>query len=383
MTMMAPTNRRTAGGGTVRSGSSLPVASEPIDPTKSLINKPRIEPLASPTTPVPTPSQPKAPPAVAPEQRPSTQPVGPTTQAPAAPSTPSPYQTNDPLAFTPPSVTPTPQAPPPTAPPVSAPTTVPDVVQPPPIITETAESFLPPDLTAPQASANVAVPDDVQAPVPTMANGTPAYSLTPTDPGTALTNSTITPGPGVDRYAIANDLLSQWDAASQPQFDRQIRDLAQNAAARGQVGSGMTRGAFADASRDYQTQRTNAQRGFLTDALTGSIDDAYKNIGIAQQQQGFQAQQGQNAFTNQVTLQQLADSEQGQFFQQQMAALGFNADQIQQAFENAYRVQQLSDDETGQAFTRAMQQFILGNQGDPTELYQWLAQLYALPQATG
>jgi hypothetical protein len=365
MVMMAPTGR-SAGGGTVRTVSSLPVASEP---TTTTVAKPRIAPAGTPAAPSNPTAQPAGPTTTAPvaptpptatpnTTPPVASPSSPPSPAPPAANTPpSPYQTNDPLAFTP----------------------LPDAT-----VTETAGSFLPPDLTAPTpAQSNVAVPQALQAPIPTMAGGTPAYSLTPTNPGTALTNSTITPGPGVDRYAIANDLLSQWDAASQPQFDRQIRDLAQNAAARGQVGSGMTRGSFADAARDYQTQRTNAQRGFLTDALTGSIDDAYKNIGIAQQQQGFEAQQGQNAFTNQVTLQQLADSEQGQFFQQQMAALGFNAQQIQQAFENAYKTQQLSDDETGQAFYRAMQQYILGNQGDPTDLYQWLAQLYALPQNVG
>ena len=220
------------------------------------------------------------------------------------------------------------------------------------------------------------------APAPTTtAGGT--VNLTPTTPDTALSNYTISPGALADRFQIANARIADWNAQEEPIFDRTIQEISQNRAGAGQLGSGMLRGAFRDAANTYDQQRLSAQRGFLNDALTGSIDDAYKNIGIAQQQQGVQIGQQQQGFNNQVTLQQLQDSENGQQWTQLMQSLGFNAQQMQQAWENAYKAQQLTDDETGQAFNRAMQQFVLGSSGNPTDIEEWLAGLYALPQGTG
>lgn len=355
--------------------STLPLSSEPPDTTKIPTNTPKLQ---APTTPAPgsAPTLPVAQPAPAAPTTtaPSTQPVSraePVAASPT-PAAPTPYQTNDPLAFMPmPSPTETVST---DLPPSSGTTNVSGSQ-----VTE-GPGFLPPNLGTP--ASGMSVPPAAQAPIPT-SGGSPSYGLTPTTPQGSLLNQTITPGPGVDRYAIANDLLSQWDANSQPQEEAQIKALEQSGAARGQIGSGMMRGALADESNRYQTARTTAQRGFLTDALNGSVEDSYRNLGVAQDQQKFQAGQAQQGFNNNVTLQGLQDSEQGQMWTQQMQSMGFNAQQMQAAFENAYRVQQLSDDETGQAFSRAMQQFVLGSQGSPQSIEEWLAGLYALPQGNG
>ena len=66
-----------------------------------------------------------------------------------------------------------------------------------------------------------------------------------------------------------------------------------------------------------------------------------------------------------------------------MQSVGFNADQMQRAFQNALEAQRLSDDETGDAFNRAMQQAVFGAQGNPADIFEWLAGLYALPQSFG
>lgn len=240
-----------------------------------------------------------------------------------------------------------------------------------------------PSVPATPASPNTPASTTDANGLPTTSGAMTAVQLTPTTPTNALTNFTITPGPQTDRYATAQRNYDDWVQESDPQFQAAMRDANRYSAAAGRIGSGQATNSIGD----IQTQRENNIRSkrdeFLGNALNSSIEDAYRNIGIAQQQQQFQAGQQQTGFNQQVTLQQLADSEAGQTFQQLMTTMGFNAQQIQQAFENAYRVQTLSDDETGQAFYRALQQAMFGSQGDPSDIYEWLAQLYALPQNYG
>lgn len=375
--VMIPSNR-TATGGTYAPTRTA----ENNEPDQSVIStkKPQIAPADTPAAPLPlaTPPAPAAP-APAPAPAPTAPPSAPRTDsdtstrgdappsAPTAPTAPSPYQTNDPMAFMPISegFGLTPQATPPAVTqttPMAKPMTVPAPLQAP---TPAGADPLHPTAgleLAPQSTSNGAV------------------NLNPTTPNNSLTNYTISPGQLADRFGIAKDKIADWNTLEEPIFNRTIQNISQNRAGAGQLGSGMVRGAFADAAKDYNTQRLAAERGFLNDALGGSIDDVFKSVGIAQQQQGFQAGQQQQGFNNQVTLQQLQDSEAGQQWSQLMQSMGFNADQMQRAWDNAYKAQQLSDDETGQAFNRAMQQALFGAQGDPAQILEWLAGLYALPQ---
>lgn len=414
--MLTLGSTRTAGGGVVQpSTTPQPVEPDDLAPsaaTKSLVNKPTLQPLdpgsaggstQSPLPLAPTTAQPSGgttrDPAVAP-----TDSGGSTSSAPAGQTAPTPYQTNDPLAFMPmpapapetaqdltPSIVPTSVDP--TTAPATTPTTAPTTTGYTPIEGGIPDTFG----GQPTQTQPISVPDPIlidgggyggagqggapaaSALTPTTAsNGT--VSLTPTTPDNSLSNYTIGVGPTANRFGIAQDLLDQWDASSQPEETRQLQTLSQQAAGRGQTGSGMARGSFADLGRTYNQQRTTAQRGFLDDALNGSIEDAYKNVGIAQQQQTNQQGQQQTGFNNQVTVQQLQDSEAGQAWTQQFQAAGFNATQIQQAFANAMAAQKLSDDETGQTFNQAMQQYLVGQSGSPQDILQYLAGLYALPQ---
>ena len=79
---------------------------------------------------------------------------------------------------------------------------------------------------------------------------------------------------------------------------------------------------------------------FLTEALQGTISDAYQNAQIAAQQQGFQ-----------------------------------NAQQ-QQAFQQAMAQRQLEDQLTNSAFARASQQLASGSTGSPAEMGLTLANLF-------
>lgn len=152
-----------------------------------------------------------------------------------------------------------------------------------------------------------------------------------TDPSNSLLGKTLLAGPATDRNAIARDDLSNWDAASEPYFQANLRSANQIAAGKGQGGSGQLRSRLGDVTQQHDLERTTAGKSFLSDALKGSIDDSYKNIGIAQQQQGFQQGQQESAF-NQQAIQT----------------------QIEEAMRNG-------------DFSRAMQLMQAGNQGNPSD----------------
>lgn len=221
-------------------------------------------------------------------------------------------------------------------------------------------------------------------PIPTTASNTttgagatatsaPDYSLTPTTPTNSLANQTITPGAGVDRFKIAQDEYNASVAASEPQYQADLTLADREAAGAGAIGSGQLNTSLGNIANTRQATLAQQQSGFLNDALTGSIADAYQNIGIAQQQQQTQIGQQNTAFTQATTVQQLMDSEQGQQWTEQMQALGFNATQIQQAFQNELSTQQLSDAENAQQFYQAYEQYVAGTAGNPVTYEEYLA----------
>lgn len=92
-----------------------------------------------------------------------------------------------------------------------------------------------------------------------------------------------------NRVSIANSDLQNWQQQQAPIYQENLRNATQQAAGAGQLGSGQLRTSLGDLAYN-QNQATNAAMGnFTNQALQGSIGDAYQNIGIAQQQQQFQA----------------------------------------------------------------------------------------------
>lgn len=227
------------------------------------------------------------------------------------------------------------------------------------------------------------------SPAPTTLNGLPAsastggnsgagYNLAPTIPNTSLSNSTITPGPGVDRFKIAQDEYNAAKAASEPGYRADLTMADRMAAGAGTIGSGQLNTSLGNIANTRQQTLANQQSNFLNTALTGTIADQYQNIGIAQQQQGVQIGQQNTAFNQQMSVQQLMDSEQGQQWAMQMQAMGFNAQQIQQAFENQVQTQQLSDTENNQSFNQSMQKLLVGSAGDPSGIELIMMQVYGM-----
>lgn len=185
---------------------------------------------------------------------------------------------------------------------------------------------------------------------------TTAYTATQTDPTNNLTNQTITPGAGVDRYNIAKQQFSNYADSTNPAYQASIRDATAAAAGAGQLGSGQLRTSYGNLANQRNQQLQNAQNSFLTDALNGSIQDAYNNIGIAQQQQGFQSGQQQNAYNQALATGQFNNATQQQQFNQALQGGQFQNDTQNQAFNQALATGNFQNATQSQQFNQGITQ---------------------------
>lgn len=150
---------------------------------------------------------------------------------------------------------------------------------------------------------------------PPIGGGSSPYGLTnPNDP---LTGRTIARTPEQDRFQIAQQKFNTFVESTDPQYKAALRDANRYGAATGRLGSGELRTSFGDLAGQRDLQLRTQGNTFLQNALEGTIGDQFGDIGIAQQQQGFQNQQQQQAFEN------------------ELRRLGFSEDMINSAFGRA------------------------------------------------
>jgi hypothetical protein len=189
--------------------------------------------------------------------------------------------------------------------------------------------------TAPPAAspAPTATPVPTAVPVPTAPMGGP--QLTPTDPNNPLTAQTITAGPGVDRFALAKQKFDTFVQGTDPAYQAALRDATRRGAAMGGLGSGQLRTTYGDLANTRANALDVQQRSVFEEALGGSIDDAWRNIGLTERQQGFQNAQQQQAFEN------------------EMRRLGFD------------------DSMLNSAFGRALQTYMAGQTGARAPVRRW------------
>lgn len=153
-----------------------------------------------------------------------------------------------------------------------------------------------PNAGLPPAGGQAGAPSPI--PLATGSGASPYATATTNTPGssTDYLNKTITPGAGVDRLALAKSNFENFRTSTEPEYQAALREAGQSGAASGQVGSGMLRGRLGDIGLARTRDLQSAETSNLNNATEGSIGDAYNNIGIAQQQQGFQAGQQGTAF---------------------------------------------------------------------------------------
>ena len=151
--------------------------------------------------------------------------------------------------------------------------------------------------TEPVPSQPSVTPPSGSGPVANPGNAGTGVNLTPTTIDNALTNYTISPDNTVDRVKLAQDALqSTIQNVLDPQFHTNERDANRYNFGAGRGVSGIARTNQGDIVSDYNRQKANLANTLLNAATNGSIEDLYRNIGIAQQQQGFQAGQQKTAF---------------------------------------------------------------------------------------
>lgn len=155
--------------------------------------------------------------------------------------------------------------------------------------------------------------------MPTPTPSTGPVSLTPTNPNNPLTGQTIQPGQLADRFALANQKFDQFVQSTDPAYQHALRQANRMGAAGGQLGSGELRTDFGNLGAARANALDVQRQGVFTDALGGSIDDAWKAIGLAERQQGFQNTQQQQAFENELRRlgfdDQMLNSEMGRALQ--------------------------------------------------------------------
>ena len=144
----------------------------------------------------------------------------------------------------------------------------------------------------------IAAPAPAATPAP-VSNASPV-SLTPTNPENPLTAQTITPGQGADRFALAQQKYDQFVQSTDPSYQAALRDAKRAGAAAGGLGSGQLRTSIGDLAGQRANAMDVQRQGVFTDASGGSIDDAWKSIGLSERQQGFQNTQQQQAFENEL-----------------------------------------------------------------------------------
>lgn len=156
--------------------------------------------------------------------------------------------------------------------------------------------------------AGSVLPPDIGNASPGGSSFAPGVNLNPTTVDNALTNFTISPNNTVDRVKLAQDALHNTiQNVLDPAYQARERDLNRYNFGAGRGVSGEARTSQGDVASDYGRQVANLSNTLLNSATNGSIEDLYRNIGIAQQQQAFQAGQQGTAF-NQSLQQLLAGS---------------------------------------------------------------------------
>lgn len=142
--------------------------------------------------------------------------------------------------------------------------------------------------STPQSAQN-SVASVAAASVP-LAQSQPYASLpSSSSPSGSYVNRTIQPGPATDRIALATRSFDTFQRATDPAYKASLDAAAAKAASVGQLGSGQLRTSIGDLASNRALALDTERQSLLDKAISDSIADQYANIGIAQQQQGFQA----------------------------------------------------------------------------------------------
>lgn len=204
----------------------------------------------------------------------------------------------------------------------------------------------------------------------------PATTLPPVNPDNSLLSKVITPGNSVDRFKLAQDSFNADVAATDPAYQATLRDTNRYNFGRGRGVSGMATNSIGDIATQREKSLDAMRTNYLNTALTGSIDDMYRNLGIETQQQGFQKSLADTAFDQSVTGAQLNDSLTNSDFGRWLASQGFARDTQAQGFNQAMSKAQLEEFLTNGAYNRASGNQQAGYANNPSDIMMILSQIF-------
>lgn len=146
----------------------------------------------------------------------------------------------------------------------------------------------------------------------------PGATVTPFGPGNDLQYQAILPGQGTDRLGLAQQYFDQFAQSTDPAYQQTLRAATQRAAANGILGSGMLTNTYGDVATQRAQALDLARRGYLTDALQASIQDAINNRNELRTERGYQSGTNQQAITDQINQLLLQDQLGGNAFDRQL-----------------------------------------------------------------
>jgi len=167
----------------------------------------------------------------------------------------------------------------------------------------------------------------------------------------------------VDRVKLGEDIFNQFAEATDPQYKLGIRRATQAAAGAGRIGSGMLRTEYGTLAGDRARELDLAKRGFMSDALNGSIADSFNKFAALS---GLEGQQFGEGVQTRGELR---------------GERGYQGSLEQQAFERALLQWQLQQGAQQQQFNNGVTSTQVGGSGNPADYYTDLAKQYGLDPA--
>jgi hypothetical protein len=162
---------------------------------------------------------------------------------------------------------------------------------------------------------------------------------------------------GPDRFAMAGSAYDDFAKLAGANLGRARTDATNQAAAHGQIGSGMLTNRYGDLQERFEMNDQLARSGFLRDALEGTIGDRLNNANLARTAEN-------SIYGQDVNSRNELRGERG--YQQNLAEQAI-AQRIQQA--------QMEQGQQQQDFDNAARLYGYGNLNDPTGAYQNAAAL--------
>jgi hypothetical protein len=159
----------------------------------------------------------------------------------------------------------------------------------------------------------------------------------------------------VDRVKLGEDIFDQFSKSTDPAYKLALRRAGISAAGAGRIGSGQLRTSIGDLASTRAQQLDLAKRGFMSDALSGSIEDSFRKAGLLS---GLEGQlYGQDAATR------------GEL----RGERGYQGSLEQQAFERALGQYQQEQNDVKDRFARGATEQQIGATGNPADYYAEMA----------